>query len=138
MAGDEEVRDLAIYLVELIRHGDTIYLHGWNGHGRTGTVVCIMLYLMYGLNATQVLHRCQYLHDLRKMPMGFESPQTAAQREQVVRVIERMLLDDLVAALLKAGSDTEAKTMVSCWREPWKQSFSQYSYPSSCPHAHSC
>ena len=89
---DDRVRDLAIYLVDLILHGDTIYLHCWGGHGRTGTVVCIMLHLMYGLSAEQTLYRCQYVHDLRKIPINVGSPQTPAQREQVVRVVRRLQL----------------------------------------------
>ena len=67
-----------------------MYLHCWGGHGRTGTIVCIMLHMMYGLSSKEVLQRCQYVHDLRVVPIEVGSPQTPAQRAQVVRVIARL------------------------------------------------
>jgi protein tyrosine phosphatase len=42
---------LAQKLVRDIAEGQVIYLHCWGGHGRTGTVVCIMLHLLYGVSA---------------------------------------------------------------------------------------
>lgn len=47
---DGRVLELAISLVKAISEGEIMYLHCWGGHGRTGTVVCIMLYLMYGVS----------------------------------------------------------------------------------------
>jgi protein tyrosine phosphatase len=41
---------LAQKLVRDIAEGQVIYLHCWGGHGRTGTVVCIMLHLLYGVS----------------------------------------------------------------------------------------
>ena len=34
--------------------GETIYLHCWGGHGRTGTAICIMLHMMYGMKSSEV------------------------------------------------------------------------------------
>lgn len=48
---DSKVVALAQALVRDISEGQVIYLHCWGGHGRTGTVVCIMLHLLYGVSA---------------------------------------------------------------------------------------
>jgi protein-tyrosine phosphatase len=47
---DGRVLELARSLVQAISEGEVIYLHCWGGHGRTGTLVCIMLHLMYGVS----------------------------------------------------------------------------------------
>lgn len=84
---DDVVLHLAEELVGDISRGEVIYLHCWGGHGRTGTVVSIMLHLMYGLNAKEAMRRCQAVHDLRKCILHVGSPQTEQQRDQVVRVL---------------------------------------------------
>ena len=50
---DSKVLSLAQKLVQDISEGEVIYLHCWGGHGRTGTVVCIMLYLLYGVSVPE-------------------------------------------------------------------------------------
>jgi len=47
---DNYVLQLAQQLVYDIANGDICYLHCWGGHGRTGTVACLMLHLMYGVS----------------------------------------------------------------------------------------
>ena len=47
---DNTVLNLCKQLVEDISKGEVIYLHCWGGHGRTGTVVSIMLHMMYGVS----------------------------------------------------------------------------------------
>ena len=47
---DSKVLALAQKLVKDISEGQVLYLHCWGGHGRTGTVVCIMLHIMYGVS----------------------------------------------------------------------------------------
>lgn len=47
---DHTVLNLCKQLVEDIHRGEVIYLHCWGGHGRTGTVVSIMLHMMYGVS----------------------------------------------------------------------------------------
>ena len=61
--------------------------HCWGGHGRTGTVVSLMLGIMYGLPPLQAMRWVQFVHDLRLAPMGTPSPQTEAQRQQVIRIL---------------------------------------------------
>ena len=48
---DERVLELSRTLVKAISEGEVIYLHCWGGHGRTGTLVCIMLHLMYSVRS---------------------------------------------------------------------------------------
>lgn len=82
-----QVLQLAAQLAARLARGEVMYLHCWGGHGRTGTVVCIMLHLMYGLSADEAMERCQHVHDVRRIPISVGSPQTEAQRQQVRRVI---------------------------------------------------
>jgi protein-tyrosine phosphatase len=84
---DEIVFNLAKDLVKAIHDGEVIYLHCWGGHGRTGIMVCLILHLMYGLTANEALERCQFLHDIRKLPIIVSSPQTFSQKDQVRRII---------------------------------------------------
>lgn len=85
-----QVLQLAAQLAARIARGEVLYLHCWGGHGRTGTVVSIMLHLMYGLDAEEAMRRCQHVHDIRRIPISVGSPQTEAQRAQVRRVISKL------------------------------------------------
>eukprot|EP00904_Undaria_pinnatifida_P008558 jgi/Undpi1/4832/HiC_scaffold_19.g08185.m1 len=82
VADDTKVLHLAAKLAARVARGEVLYLHCWGGHGRTGTVVSIMLHLMYGLSADVAMERCQHVHDVRRIPISVGSPQTEAQREQ--------------------------------------------------------
>jgi protein-tyrosine phosphatase len=55
---DSKVLNLAKKLVHEISRGEVIYLHCWGGHGRTGTVVSIMLHLMYGVSTNLKIYLC--------------------------------------------------------------------------------
>ncbi len=88
---DDRVLELARALVKAIAENEIIYLHCWGGHGRTGTLVCIMLHLMYGYSDTQAMEYCQAVHDLRQCPVVVGSPQTQTQRDQVSRVIQKLM-----------------------------------------------
>ncbi|CAN0548145.1 unnamed protein product, partial [Ectocarpus sp. 12 AP-2014] len=91
VADDTKVLQLAAQLAGRLARGEVMYLHCWGGHGRTGTVVCIMLHLMYGLGADEAMERCQHVHDVRRIPISVGSPQTESQRQQVRRVIGRVI-----------------------------------------------
>jgi len=108
VSDDDSVLELAKKLVQAIAHGDIIYMHCWGGHGRTGTVVCIMLHLMYGLTATEAMQRCQAVHDFREYPVAVGSPQTQNQRDQVIRVIQK-LIDDRKVECAEQVSDATAE-----------------------------
>lgn len=87
ISDDGAVLKLSQSLVGRLHRGERLYVHCWGGHGRTGTVVCIMLHLLYGMDAKSAMAYCQRVHDLRQCPVQVGSPQTETQREQVVRVI---------------------------------------------------
>jgi hypothetical protein len=88
---DDGVLELARSLVKSIAEGEVIYLHCWGGHGRTGTLVCIMLHLMYGYTDTEAMQYCQAVHDLRQCPVVVGSPQTQTQRDQVSRIVQKLI-----------------------------------------------
>jgi len=90
VADDDRLGALARHLERLLRGGEVMYLHCWGGHGRTGMVVCLLLHLLYNLDAEQAMKRCQFLHDLRKIPVPVGSPQTEQQRQQVRRVVRSL------------------------------------------------
>lgn len=56
------------------------------GHGRTGTLVAVMLGRLYDLPASGALRLTQAYHDSRVYPQGVRSPQTTVQRAQVRRI----------------------------------------------------
>lgn len=87
---DQRILQLAQLVVDCLLKGDCIYLHCWGGHGRTGTVVCLVLHLLYDLPLLDVLERCQRVHDLRRFPVDVSSPQTQEQVDQVARIIHRL------------------------------------------------
>jgi len=90
---DNTIFQLCVNLVNRISRGEVLYVHCWGGHGRTGTAICIMLHLMYGMSAKDCMEYCQFVHDLRRIPIDVGSPQTQAQRDQVIRVIEGCIRD---------------------------------------------
>ena len=69
-----------------------MYLHCWGGHGRTGTLVCIMLHLMYGLSATDAMAYCQRTHDLRQCPVVVGSPQVSLVLDRLNRYLVQRLI----------------------------------------------
>ena len=74
-------------LIRRVRAGKRLYIHCWGGHGRTGTVVAIMLGRMYDVTTSQALERTQLLHDLRDEPQDVGSPSTEVQVAQVRRLL---------------------------------------------------
>ena len=56
---DTKIVTLCRDLVSRLASGEVIYLHCWGGHGRTGTAVCIMIHMMYGISSSEALRYCQ-------------------------------------------------------------------------------
>ncbi|MEW5309729.1 MAG: hypothetical protein WDW38_001591 [Sanguina aurantia] len=92
---DSALNRLAEDVMERVVRGEKLYIHCWGGHGRTGTLVAVMLGRLYGLPYTTALRYTQAFHDARVYPQGVRSPQTPVQRAQV-----RPLLALLLVALL--------------------------------------
>lgn len=66
-----------------VSRGERLYIHCWGGHGRTGTLVAILIGRLYGLPHAAALQYCQACHDSRACYQNVRSPQTQAQRHQV-------------------------------------------------------
>ena len=88
VTADALVDALCDDLIARVRAGRRLYVHCWGGHGRTGTVVAIILGRMYDITCAQALARTQTLHDVRGDPQNVGSPSTPAQRLQVRRLLE--------------------------------------------------
>ena len=100
---DDAVTDFAVALARRIKTtNEVVYLHCWGGHGRAGTVVCLLLHFLYDQDAASAMMRCQFVHDLRRVPIVVGSPQTQTQRDQVSRVIARSIVSRKVAAAAAA------------------------------------
>lgn len=97
---DYKILALAKRLVKDYHNGIRMYIHCWGGHGRTGVLVCIMLYLITGLSADEIFAYCGKVHSQRdqvanifirenKSYKPVTSPQTQEQFIQVRRIIDK-------------------------------------------------
>ncbi|DBA78266.1 TPA: hypothetical protein ACH3X2_008217 [Trebouxia sp. C0005] len=84
---DSAISRLADDCCDRVRSGEKLYIHCWGGHGRTGTLVALMLAKLYGLSCGEALKYTQAFHDARRYPQNVRSPQTAIQRTQVRRLL---------------------------------------------------
>ena len=76
-------------LIGKVLSGRRLYVHCWGGHGRTGTIIAVMLGRMYDVTTAQALARTQQLHDVRGDPQNVGSPSTPVQVAQVRRLLAR-------------------------------------------------
>jgi protein-tyrosine phosphatase len=65
ITSDVKVSALCENIVKKIRSGEKVYIHCRGGHGRTGTIAAIVLYLLYKLSVQQIYDYLQYSHDQR-------------------------------------------------------------------------
>lgn len=87
VTSDHALSRLADDCCQRILNGERLYVHCWGGHGRTGTLVAVMLARLYGLTTTEALVYTQALHDVRRYPQNVRSPQTQVQVDQVKRIL---------------------------------------------------
>jgi protein-tyrosine phosphatase len=86
ISSDQSMSDLADDCCQRVLKGQRLYIHCWGGHGRTGTLVAIMLSRLYGLSGLDALHYTQMMHDVRISSQNTASPQTRSQVLQVLRL----------------------------------------------------
>ena len=86
ISSDQAMSDLADDCCQRVLNGQRLYIHCWGGHGRTGTLVAIMLSRLYGLSGLDSLHYTQMMHDVRISSQNTASPQTRSQVLQVLRL----------------------------------------------------
>ncbi len=70
----------------LTRPTSVIYVHCKGGHGRTGTIVALVLCRLYGISAKQAVTYVQIAHYARKHAAIHNSPETLIQFAQVERI----------------------------------------------------
>lgn len=87
ISSDQAMSDLADDCCQRVLSGERLYIHCWGGHGRTGTLVAIMLARLYGLTGLEALHYTQKMHDVRISHQNTASPQTQSQILQVLRIL---------------------------------------------------
>lgn len=86
ISSDQAMSDLADDCCQRVLNGERLYIHCWGGHGRTGTLVAVMLSRLYGLSGLDALHYTQKMHDVRISSQNTASPQTRSQILQVLRL----------------------------------------------------
>jgi protein-tyrosine phosphatase len=114
ITSDVKVRTLCENIVKKIYNGEKVYIHCKGGHGRTGTIAGIVLYMLYKLSIQQIFDYLQYSHDQRLgnnfgpifWTMSFDqkepqkncfaigqvpTPQSSCQRQQVQRIINNII-----------------------------------------------
>lgn len=64
---DSLIEELLVLLLESFAAGEIIYVHCRGGHGRTGTVCCLLLGQLYRISGAEALIRIQRFHDTRKI-----------------------------------------------------------------------
>jgi len=105
---DEDLLAFVDQAIHLLQSGERVYLHCWGGHGRAGTVNCLILCRVYGMSASDTLDYCQFIHDCRASHIDVASPQTLVQATQVRRICDYMIAQEALAqekALLQAERD---------------------------------
>jgi hypothetical protein len=105
---DEDLLAFVDQAIHLLQSGERVYLHCWGGHGRAGTVNCLILCRVYGMSASDALDYCQFIHDCRASHIDVASPQTLVQATQVRRICDYMIAQEALAqekALLQAEQE---------------------------------
>lgn len=107
---DEDILAFADQAIHLLQSGERVYLHCWGGHGRAGTVNCLILCRVYGMSASDALDYCQFIHDCRASHIDVASPQTLVQATQVRRICDYMIAQEALEqeALLRAEQEQQA------------------------------
>lgn len=87
---DSAVLDFIPKLAQRVAtESECVYVHCWGGHGRTGTIVALLLAQLYGMSPERALHLTSHFHSQR-VNRKSKSPQTRAQCDQVVRLSARL------------------------------------------------
>ena len=102
VASDQAIHRLASDCCDRVLRGEKLYIHCWGGHGRTGTLVSIVVGRLYGLKCGKALKFCQMCHDSRLYPQSVRSPQTVVQRSQVRRHTHSAALRSLFSCVQRS------------------------------------
>eukprot|EP01102_Stenamoeba_stenopodia_P018593 TRINITY_DN6842_c0_g1_i1.p1 TRINITY_DN6842_c0_g1~~TRINITY_DN6842_c0_g1_i1.p1 ORF type:complete len:333 (-),score=46.96 TRINITY_DN6842_c0_g1_i1:179-1177(-) len=87
IASDSEVLSFVVDDLSCrLERGEVLYIHCYGGHGRTGTVVALLLSYLYNLTANEALKLTQLYHTCRRHKGHNSSPEMQAQIDQVRRL----------------------------------------------------
>lgn len=88
---DLETLKIVKLISSLISEGETVAVHCLGGKGRTGVIIALVIWMIYGINAEDVLYFTEKNFQLRedKGKRCPHSPQTKIQKNQVKRIIEK-------------------------------------------------
>lgn len=91
IVSDDEILNLALYVVSLLGEGRKILVHCRGGKGRTGTLIVVVLSLLYGLTEKKAIEIANSQFDTRveKGVKALRIPQTKKQVDQVKRLMRR-------------------------------------------------
>jgi len=82
--------DKLLAFIKLIRYlldqGKQIYVHCHGGHGRSGTLACVLLSQIEGLTHSAAVAKVNVQHRTREYKPDMRIPQCAGQRAQVQRL----------------------------------------------------
>lgn len=110
---DEDILAFVDQAIHLLQSGERVYLHCWGGHGRAGTVNCLILCRVYGMSASDALDYCQFIHDCRASHIDVASPQTLVQATQVRRICDYMVAQEaLIQAEQAAFIQAEQEALI--------------------------
>jgi hypothetical protein len=86
---DSSMLTLAKELIALICKGETVLIHCLAGKGRTGTLVAIIIGLLYNVEApiSLLLTNNTFMHREEKGTRNHRMPQTEVQYDQVARIL---------------------------------------------------
>jgi protein-tyrosine phosphatase len=83
---DEIVLETIKNLTILLQKGRKLYVHCYGGHGRTGTILTVLLCKSYNMKLQDALIYINKCHSDRLYKGYVQVPQTKIQREQIKRL----------------------------------------------------
>lgn len=91
---DEKVVELVEDMERRLKNGEKIFIHCRGGHGRTGTIIAILIGKLFELEAYDALEKTQQFHDhradVKKKPGVYSCPETSTQTNQVYRILGKI------------------------------------------------
>ncbi|CAM4802583.1 unnamed protein product [Rotaria magnacalcarata] len=86
---DQKVLEFCSHLCKRLKEDhQKILIHCWGGHGRTGTIMSILIGMLFELEADDALDYNYQLHKQRSRTKGRKSSLALCQREQVKNVLK--------------------------------------------------
>ena len=95
---DEELIPFVLDLIAHLKAGENLYIHCSDGNGRTGTVACALLGLLYNLSSSETLDIVQRYRNHRTGTQG-HMPESHEQKMQVHRLLFDKRLRPAAAAV---------------------------------------